>query len=246
MKKTIQILLVLNFLACTASYVKAQTFPEMITVEGGTFSMGDLRGDGGEDQLPVHNVTLKTFKMAKTETTVAQWKAFCNSTGRSMPFKRSEWIDSHPIENISYTEAVAYCDWLSKKTNAEYRLPTEAEWEYAARGGKLSKGTKYSGGVGIDPTGWFDENSGGKTHSVATKKPNELGIYDMSGNVSEWCSDWYGDYPSGAVSNPTGPASGTDRVFRGGGWNSYEEYCEVSRRSFFSPDKRSVGYGFRV
>lgn len=225
----------------------AQTYPEMITVEGGIFTMGDTEMEGEKDEQPTHQVTLKTFKIAKTETTVAQWRAYCTATGRSMPEAPSwGWIDSHPIVNVNHSDAMAYCDWLAEKMDADYRLPTEAEWEYAARGGKGSKGTKYSGGRSLDNAGWYDANSGSKTHAVGTKNPNELGIYDMSGNVWEWCKDWYGDYSVSAQTNPKGATTGSYRVKRGGSWGSSASRCRGARRGNDDPSLRYDISGFRV
>ena len=242
-KQAITLLLILA--GFTSTY--AQSYPEMVTVEGGTFTMGDTEMEGEKDEQPTHQVTLKTFKIAKTETTVAQWRAFCAATGRSMPEAPSwGWIDSHPIVNVNYGDAMAYCDWLAEKMDADYRLPTEAEWEYAARGGKLSKGTKYSGGRSLDNAGWYDANSNKQTQSVAKKNPNELGIYDMSGNVWEWCKDWYGDYSATAQTNPKGATTGSYRVLRGGSWSYSASFCRVARRIFDDPANRTLNYGFRV
>ena len=229
--------------------LQTATYPEMVTVEGGTFTMGDEHGDGAANEQPTHQVTLKTFKIAKTETTVAQWRAFCNATGRAMPEAPSwGWINSHPIVNVSWDDAVAYTDWLSEKLDADYRLPTEAEWEYAAKGGKLSKGTKYSGGRSLDNAGWYDANSGDQTQAVATKNPNELGIYDMSGNVWELCKDWYGEdyYKTSPATNPKGPTSGEYRVLRGGGWDGKATICRVAYRNNYPPSARYSNFGFRV
>ena len=244
MKKQLLALLLI-LIGFTSTF--AQSYPEMITVEGGTFTMGDTEMEGEANEQPTHQVTLKTFKIAKTETTVAQWRAFCAATGRAMPETPSwGWIDNHPIVNVNYGDAMAYCDWLAEKTDANYRLPTEAEWEYAARGGKGSKGTKYSGGRSLDNAGWYDANSGRKTHSVATKNPNELGIYDMSGNVREWCKDWYGEYNAAAQTNPKGATSSSYRVLRGGSWTRSAAYCRVAYRSYGDPAHRFNYYGFRV
>ncbi|MDG1279297.1 MAG: SUMF1/EgtB/PvdO family nonheme iron enzyme [Algoriphagus sp.] len=159
----------------------AQSYPEIVTVEGGTFTMGDTEMEVESDEQLTYQVKLKTFEIAKTETTVAQWKVFCNTTGRSMPeVPKWDWIDSHPIVNVNYPDAVAYCDWLAEKMDTDYRLPTEAEWEYATRRGKLSKGTKYSGGLSMDNADWYEAKCGYKVHSVATKNPNELGILSLS------------------------------------------------------------------
>ncbi|SEG37893.1 Formylglycine-generating enzyme, required for sulfatase activity, contains SUMF1/FGE domain [Halpernia humi] len=209
--------------AVAENNLQQATYPEMVTVEGGTFTMGDEHGDGDEysdeHEKPTHQVTLKTFKIAKTETTVAQWKVFCNATGRSMPEEPSwGWDDSHPIVNVSWQDAVAYCNWLSEKMDADYRLPTEAEWEFAARGGNKSKGYEYSGSNDLVEVGEFDiDGSGGyNTITVAINKPNELGIYDMSGNVWEWCNDWSGSYRATAQTNPRGATNGVRRIVRGG------------------------------
>lgn len=243
-KKTIVMLCIMLF---ALTKIQAQNYPEMITVEGGTFTMGDTEMEGEEDEQPSHEVILKTFKIAKTETTVAQWKTYCNATGRSMPEAPSwGWIDNHPIVNVNYSDAVGYCDWLSDKTGNLYRLPTEAEWEYAARGGKLSKGFKYSGGQSLDMTGWYEANSNKRTQPVAQKRANELGIYDMSGNVWEWCKDWYGAYSAETQTNPKGAASGSYRVLRGGCWYSSATYCRVAYRYIYVPAYRGTHGGFRV
>jgi sulfatase modifying factor 1 len=237
----------LFFLCILGQQSTAQDYPEMITVDGGSFTMGDTEMEGEKNEQPAHEVTLKSFKIAKTETTVAQWKAYCRATGRKMPEAPSwGWIDTHPIVNVNYEDAVGYCDWLSETKDANYRLPTEAEWEFAARGGNLSKGTKYSGGRSIDLLGVYEANSNNQTVAVGSKKANELGIYDMSGNVWEWCKDWYGAYESTAQQNPKGPASGSSRVLRGGSWLHAASYCRVADRNYGSPEYRYTCYGFRV
>jgi formylglycine-generating enzyme required for sulfatase activity len=158
---------------------------------------------------------------------------------------------SYPVEEVSWEDAVEFCRKLSqlpeeKKAGRVYRLPTEAEWEYACRAGSK---TAYSFGASSQSLGdyaWFDGNSGSQTHPVGEKKPNAWGLYDMHGNVWEWCSDWYGDYPKGAVSDPTGPREGSARVFRGGGWDFEAALCRSAFRSGFSPSDRFSYYGFRV
>ena len=244
--KTIFLTLVL-FIGATAMCV-AQSYPEMIPVEGGTFTMGDTEMEGDANEQPTHQVTLKAFSIAKTETTVAQWRTFCNATGRQLPKPPPfwEWIDSNPIVNINWQDAVGYCEWLSDKTGELYRLPTEAEWEYAARGGNKSKGFKYSGAQSMDAVGWFIPNSNNQTQPVCLKRPNELGIYDMSGNVWEWCKDWFGPYTAEAQTNPRGPATGSLRVMRGGSWNDVITTCRVSLRSRFGPSDLIGSIGFRV
>lgn len=245
------------FLSAALSFfafgVQAQQYPEMIKVEGGSFEMGDLNGLGEVDEQSVHNVTLATFSIAKTETTVQQWKSFCKETGRKMPklpdYESEDFLkDDHPIVYVNWQDAVDYCNWLSNKTGKLYRLPTEAEWEYSARGGKLSKNFNYSGGQNLGMTGWYHDNSGVGTKPVAQKRPNELGIYDMSGNVSEWCSDWYDGkyYASSPATNPKGPISGYYRVLRGGSWDGSEISCRVSNRSLFAPTYPNSDWGFRV
>lgn len=198
--------------------------------------------------LPLHQVTVKGFRMAKTETTVAQWRAFCNATGRQMPNAPNwGWIDNHPIVNISWDDAAAYCKWLSDTTGKTYRLPTEAEWEYAARGGKKSKGFIYAGGQSMYSTGWYEENSNAGTQPVAQKRPNELGLFDMSGNVWEWCQDWYGPYTPEAQTNPQGATENQYfKLLRGGSWNYVMAGCRVAHRNYFSPESRLNDYGFRV
>jgi formylglycine-generating enzyme len=228
----------------------AQKFPEMIRVDGGTFTMGNEEVAEPEDSvaLPLHQVTLKTFRMAKTETTVAQWRAFCNATGRQMPNAPNwGWIDNHPVVNISWDDAISYCKWLSDTTGKTYRLPTEAEWEYAARGGKKSKGFIYAGGQSMYSTGWYEENSNAGTQPVAQKRPNELGLFDMSGNVWEWCQDWFGAYTAEAQTNPQGSNENQYfKILRGGSWNYVMAGCRVAHRNYFSPESRLNDYGFRV
>lgn len=240
-------ILLLSAITFFTTTTYAQTYPEMITVDGGTFTMGDVEGEGEADEQPTHSVTLKTFSIAKTETTVAQYRAYCNATGKAMPQTPSwGWIDDHPIVNVSWSDAIGYTDWLADKTGKNYRLPTEAEWEYAARGGNKSGEYKYSGGRSLDVVGWYEGNSGRQTHAVAQKRPNELGLYDMSGNVWEWCKDWYGSYTAEAQTNPRGASSGAYRVLRGGSWFGAATYCRVARRAGFSPEDRGNIRGFRV
>ena len=225
----------------------AQSYPEMITVKGGTFSMGDTEIVGEKDEQPSHQVTLKTFKIAKTETTVLQWRVYCDATGTKTPKSPIYGLkDNHPVTNVNYEEVLGYCNWLSKKTGKLYRLPTEAEWEYAARGGNKSKGYKYSGGQKLDLVGWFDYPQNYEESSVGLKKPNELGLYDMSGNVSEWCMDWFGEYKTSPETNPKGASTGFGRVLRGGSYNLPATNCRVAARTSNEPDFRFDFAGFRV
>jgi formylglycine-generating enzyme len=212
----------------------------MVFVQGGTFQMGNTSGNG--DEQPGHGVTLSSFYIDKYEVTVAQYRAFCTATGRnslsSPPFWG--WNDNDPIVFVSWYDATAYAAWAGK------RLPTEAEWEYAARGGKLSHGYIFAGSNSLDSVAW-GANNGSKPHMGGTKSPNELGVYDMSGNVWEWVYDWYAPYPSAAVTNPSGPVSGTIRVLRGGCWYYFAGACSVTFRGYLAGDPTSTdhGVGFR-
>jgi formylglycine-generating enzyme len=155
---------------------------------------------------------------------------------------------NHPVIHVSWNDASEYCNWLSLKTGKSYRLPTEAEWEYAAKGGSQSRGYTYSGSNNAGDVAWCMENSGNETHPVGQKQPNELGIYDMTGNVWEWCSDWYGkDYYAGSPSNnPKGPSTGWNRVYRGGSWGNDARYCRAARRNNRTPDDRDCSLCFRL
>ena len=210
---------------------------EMVYVEGGTFDMGATTEQGSDaesDEKPVHSVTLDGYYIGKCEVTQELWEAVMGSNPSH--FKGAQ----NPVENVSWNDCQEFVSRLNSLTGRTFRLPTEAEWEYAARGGKKSSHYKYSGSGNIDDVAWYDDNSGSSTHPVGTKSPNELGIYDMSGNVYEWCSDWYGGYSAGAQTNPQGPSSGSRRVLRGGSWYIHAGYCRVSYRNFFDP--RSSGY----
>lgn len=212
----------------------------MILVEGGTFEMGSIKGYVMEQ--PIHTVTLPDFYIDKYEVTVAEYREFCKATKRKMPVKPPwGWSDNHPVTNISWNDAHEYASWLGK------RLLTEAEWEYAARGGKFSEGYEYSGSDKIEEVGWFNQNSATKTHIVGQKKPNELGIYDMTGNAIEWCEDWYDDlfYHHSSKSNPLGPDKGTTRVIRGGSFSGDRDDCRVTKRSYYIPFRGQIRIGFR-
>ena len=200
---------------------------DMVEVRGGTFRMGatsEQGSDADSDDKPVHSVTLSGYYIGKTEVTQALWKAVMGSNPSE--FKG----DDLPVENVSWYDCQEFIRELNALTGQNFRLPTEAEWEFACRGGNNSRGYKYSGSNYIDNVAWYDGNSGDNTHSVATKLPNELGIYDMSGNVWEWCADWYGDYSSGAQINPKGPYDGSGRVYRGGCWYFNVGNCRSSDR----------------
>lgn len=213
---------------------------EMVFVEGGSFIMGATFEQGGDaegDEKPAHQVTLSDYMIGETEVTQELWQSVMGSNPSS--FKG----DNLPVENVSWDDCQEFIERLNIATKGVrpkgmvFQLPTEAEWEYAARGGNHTKGFKYSGSNNIDNVAWYDSNSSSRTHTVATKSANELGLYDMSGNVYEWCSDWHGDYSSGSQTNPKGPTSGSYRVGRGGGWSCIAGYCRVSGR--YSPDSRN-------
>ena len=157
--------------------------------------------------------------------------------------------DNYPVETVSWEDCQRFIEWLNNRTGLRFRLPTEAEWEYAARGGRKSRGYKYSGTTyDLESVAWYDGNSGNETHPVGRKSPNELGLYDMSGNVWEWCQDWYGSYGSSAQTDPMGLQSGAGRVFRGGGYISVSgaRYCRVSCRADFGPGGRDSSIGLRL
>lgn len=215
----------------------------MVRVEDCTFRMGatsEQDCDAYDIEEPVHSVTLSSYYIGKTEVTQALWKAVMGSNPSK--FKGEDL----PVENVSWDDCQVFVRKLNSLTGQNFRLPTEAEWEFACRGGNNSLGYKYSGSDNIDNVAWFDCNSGRKTHFVATKSPNELGIYDMSGNVWEWCSDWYDKYSSGAQTNPKGPESGSDRVCRGGCWGSYAGLCRSSCRDGYYPTFRCIFLGLRL
>ena len=216
---------------------------EMVWVEGGTFRMGatsEQGSDAWDFEKPVHSVTLSGYYIGKTEVTQALWKAVM---GSNPSFFEG---DNLPEEQVSWDDCQEFIRELNALTGQNFRLPTEAEWEFACRGGNNSRGYKYSGSNYIDNVAWYDGNSGDKTHPVATKSPNELGIYDMSGNVDEWCNDWYGGYTSGAQTNPKGPYGGSCRVRRGGCWNDLAGCCRSSDRSIGRPTIRFNYLGLRL
>lgn len=246
--------------------VNGVTF-NMIAVEGGTFTMGatsEQGSDADSDEAPVHQVTLSSYMIGKYEVTQGLWEAVMSysgtcADGSSMSAYSSDvWLGTNPSSTygvgadypayyVSYEDIVnIFLPRLNRITGKTYRLPTEAEWEYAARGGNKSKGYKYSGSNTVGDVAWSAENSSSKTHEVGTKRANELGLYDMSGNVWEWCSDWYGSYSSSSQTNPTGPATGSSRVLRGGGWLNFAWLCRVSNRSYATPSYRNYYHGFRL
>jgi formylglycine-generating enzyme len=257
---------------------KMQYMPDMVLVVGGTFKMGN-DGDAPAEK-PSHYVTVNSFYMSKYEITVAQFDTFVKEMGYITTAETAHWSNvfsngnwqtkqgafwkhsvngylrsyleyNHPAIHVSWEDAKAYCDWVSVKLDRKYRLPTEAEWEYAARGGNRSNGYIYSGSNTIGDVAWYGDNSTSTTHNVCGKTANELGLFDMSGNVWEWCNDWYGadyytKYPNSSADNPTGPDSGTYRVIRGGPWYGSEAGCRVTYRTYNAPNMSYDAVGFRV
>lgn len=238
--------------------LKAKAIPkDMVFVKGGTFQMGN--NGGSADEKPVHKVMVNDFWMGKYEVTQKEWREIMKTNPSY--FKG----DNLPVEQVSWFEVVDFCNWKSQKeglspcytingTNVScnfrangYRLPTEAEWEYAARGGNQGLGYKYAGSDNLKEVGWYGSNSGDRTHPVGQKKSNELGSYDMTGNVWEWCWDWYDSeyYQKSPQSDPQGPSSGNSRVLRGGSWGGGPVYVRCAGRNDSRPFNRNGNVGFR-
>ena len=236
---------------------------KMLKVEGGTFRMGgtpEQGSDADDTEKPVHNVTLDSYMIGETEVTQDLWEAVMGTNPSEFKGQKN------PVENVSWDDCYAFIDKLNALTGQQFRLPTEAEWEYAARGGNKSQHYKYSGSDTLSVVAWFWQNSGNvylegndsdwdedkiksnhcQTHPVATKRPNELGIYDMRGNVLEWCEDRACAYDDSAQRNPQGAPTGFSRLCRGGTWILPSKYCRVSRRFACSPDSRDSYSGFRL
>ena len=227
----------------------------MVYVEGGTFTMGCTSEQGGEcgsDETPNRQTTVSSYYIGMLEVTQSQWEKVM---GTSIYQQQSKTGGSntygvgsdYPMYYVSWVEAKEFCARLSRQTGRNYSLPTEAEWEYAARGGKKNEGTKYAGGWSIDDVAWYSGNSNSSTHMCGTKRPNALGIYDMSGNVLEWCEDWYGSqYLQYDDNNPKGASTGSERVQRGGSWIYSAEHSRVANRDSNIPGCRYYNIGFRV
>jgi len=264
-------LLALVFMACGFSvYAQQPAIPEdFVRVEGGTFQMGSNSGDS--DEKPVHTVTVKSFSIGKYEVTQKEWYEVMGTTIRQQQTAAggSKLLygegDNYPMYYVSWYDAIEYCNKRSIKEgltpaysgsrdsmtcnwNANgYRLPTEAEWEYAAKGGNRDPiAYEYAGSNSADSVAWYISNSGSRTHDVGTKAPNSLGLYDMSGNVYEWCWDWKGDYPSGAQTDPRGAVSGSNRVIRGGSWYNGGRILRSVDRDSGTPSYQNYSIGFRL
>lgn len=230
-----------------------QLLNDLVAVESGTFMMGSPNTEADRrDNEYQHRVTLSSFYMGKYQVTQAQWQAIMGSNPSY--FKG----DNLPVENVSWDDIQVFLEKLNTLYSLSpplggqgggfFRLPTEAEWEYAARGGNKSQGYTYAGSNNLNEVAWYDDNSNNKTHPVGQKKPNELGIYDMTGNVWEWCRDWYADdyYSKSPSSNPENTTTATYRVLRGGSWINYAVYCRVAYRSNYTPSIRINDFGFRL
>lgn len=222
---------------------------EMVKVSGGTFKMGFGENDlpfeefnVPENEMNVHEVTLDDFAIGKTEVTAALWKAVMGS----LPYLNDPEDLQKPVGNVSWFDSRLFIQRLNSLTGRKFRLPTEAEWEYAARGGNLSKHSGFSGSNDAGVAMWFVGNAKMEKQDVATKEPNELGIYDMSGNVWEWCNDFGENYGNEARTNPAGPEKGEMRVMRGGSCASKWEACRISNRSFIPPENIKSTFGFRL
>ena len=234
---------------------------KMVKVAGGTFQMGatsEQGSDAYDSETPVHSVTLSDYYIGETEVTQALWYAVMGqrpTSGGNSQWNSSYGLgDNYPVYYVTWNDCQEFITKLNQLTGQSFRLPTEAEWEFAARGGNSSLGYKYAGSNTIGDVAWYSENScdlGSSspdygTHPVATKSPNELGLYDMSGNVWEWCQDWFGVYSSSAQTDPVGPSSGTFRVIRGGCWDNYFSFCRVSYRYNVTPSYRDRDLGLRL
>jgi len=236
---------------------------DFVFVKGGTFEMGDTFGDGEAHERPVHTVTVSDFYLGKTEVTNAQFAAFLKSHGKDTDdqgnklfyeylwgiiksedgWQASPGFENHPVVFVTWFGAATFARW------AGCRLPTEAEWEYAARsGGNNEKWAGTSSDSALTDFAWYGKNSGRRTQPVALKNPNGLGLYDMSGNVWEWCADWYAEdyYQTSPEKNPPGPSSGTARVLRSGSWKYDERFCRATVRYRVNPENKSNCLGFRV
>lgn len=217
----------------------------MMLVEGGTFSMGatseQIVNDTPEDEFPVHNVTLSNYYIGETEVTQELWNVVMGENPSN--FKGDL---QRPVEMVSWDDCQKFIAKLNELTGKAFRLPTEAQWEYAARGGKQTKKYLYSGGDDLDAIAWHYYNASETTHPVKTKLYNELHLYDMSGNVWEWCADWYGAYSADEQTDPTGPAKGEKRVVRGGAWSYMSTYAPVAYRNYCEPGFSWYACGLRL
>lgn len=220
----------------------------MVYIEGGRFLMGSEGGLARDEEKPVHPVVLDSYYLGRYTVTQALWKTVMGNDKNPSFFQG----EKRPVEQVPWFGAQVFIRELNLQTGKTYRLPTEAEWEYAARGGRYSLGYFYAGSNTLREVGWFSGNSPEETKEVGQKRPNELGLYDMSGNVWEWCWDWFSKkyyeecHKKGKVENPRGPAAGMYRVVRGGRWNSTDLGCRCTHRHRHRPGIRLRNYGLRL
>lgn len=244
MKNTRHFIYNLLLLLLVTEYGAAQEFPQMVDVAGGSFWMGETSADVTSRR---HEVVLSAFRIAQTETTVAQWRVYCEAVNIAMPSPPEwGWQEDHPIVNVSWNDVSKYVDWLSKRSGKIYRLPTEAEWEFAAKGGVRENITLYSGSDEIKEVAWFAGNAESQTHPVRSKKPNALGLYEMSGNAAEFCQDRFGSYTRRKVMNPKGNQTSFFRIVRGGSWYNTSALCTPTHREKVAATPRFDYIGFRV
>lgn len=260
-------IIILIFFIFFTSTVSSQKEIKMVLVNGGSFEMGS-ESDLFKDETPKHTVTINSFYISQYEISFDDYSAFCNVAGYSEPYG----MQGFPAANIKWERAVMMCNWLSQRDGFDeaytikrkvkekifnvtcdfnsdgYRLPTEAEWEYAAKGGHRSKDYLFSGSNSPYLVAWFSETYQGIEHKSGELLPNELGLYDMSGNIAEWCWDYYNElyYKNKAVDNPTGPDKGIKRVYRGGTRRDKMVNIELTRRSFLEQNKKNLYLGFRI
>ena len=216
----------------------------MTLVEGGSFIMGCTSEQGDDcfsNEKPAHIVTLSDYYIGKYEVTQKLWTDIMGENPSHFA-----GCDQCPVESVSWEDIQEFLAKLNEKTGKNFRLPTEAEWEYAARGGAQSGYTRYSGSDEVGLVAWYSGNSGSQTHPVGGRKANELGLFDMSGNVWEWCQDWYGPYLPSPQTDPQGPGEGSNRVARGGSWNDAPQRCRAAYRDLSTPTFRSALVGFRL
>ena len=244
----LSVVLLLSFQATFAQKHKApkeETLViEMVNVKGGKFDLGD--DSAAMDRRPAHTVTLSDFAIGKYEITQKEWTAVMGSN--PSPYN---YCDNCPVTNVSWSDIQKFLEKVNSMTGKHYRLPTEAEWEYAARGGRREDKEnmkKYSGREVLQYIAWFERNSNDHEHPVGKKRANQLDIHDMTGNVEEWCSDWYGKsyFSTRDVTNPTGPDGGNSKVVRGGSFKSLKDEISVTRRAAYTPDTRATTLGFRI
>lgn len=214
-----------------------------VFVQGGTFTMGNNGTEGNDDEQPRHKVKIADFYIGETEITQAQWVSVMGKNPSLF-----SGCDSCPVENVSWSDVQRFLKKINKGTKGVvYRLPSEAEWEYAAMGGQKSNHYRFAGSNNLDALGWYKNNADAKTHAVKTKLPNELGLYDMNGNVGEWCIDWVSPYKDYEQNNPTGKMSGLYKIYRGGSWDQSAVDCRNKSRHNLKPDDKGEGkIGFRL